>query len=144
MYCWSLGLEKLEDYFTSMWDECNCVVVWAFFGMLEWIAIPSSRGFFQSRNWSWVPCLEGRFSTIWATRDSEIWKGKVKVALSCLTLCDPGILQARIFIECVAIPFSRGSSGPRNQTGLSCIAGRFFTNWAMREAHFKWNEHWSH
>ena len=27
------GLENFEHYFTSMWDECNCVVVWAFFGM---------------------------------------------------------------------------------------------------------------
>ena len=26
------GLENLEHYFTSMWDECNCAVVWAFFG----------------------------------------------------------------------------------------------------------------
>ena len=23
-YCWSLGLENFEHYFTSMWDECNC------------------------------------------------------------------------------------------------------------------------
>ena len=27
------GLENCELYFTSMWDECNCVVVWAFFGI---------------------------------------------------------------------------------------------------------------
>ena len=26
------------------------------------------------------------------------------------------------------------NTGPRNLTGVSCIAGRFFTNWAMREA----------
>ena len=26
-------LENFEYYFTSMWDECNCVVVWAFFGI---------------------------------------------------------------------------------------------------------------
>ena len=31
-------------------------------------------------------------------------------------------------LEWVAYPFSRGSSQPRNQTGVSCIAGRFFTN----------------
>ena len=43
------------------------------------------------------------------------------------------ILQARI-LEWVAISFSRGSSQPRNWTWVSCIAGRFFTNWAMREA----------
>ena len=32
------------------------------------------------------------------------------------------------------IPFSRGSSWPRDQTQVSCIAGRFFTIWATREA----------
>ena len=37
-------------------------------------------------------------------------------------------------MEWVAYPFSRESSCPRNQTGVSCIAGRFFTNWAIREA----------
>ena len=25
------GLENFEHYFTSMWDECNCEVVWTFF-----------------------------------------------------------------------------------------------------------------
>ena len=27
------GLENFEHYFTRVWDECNCVVVWAFFGI---------------------------------------------------------------------------------------------------------------
>ena len=27
------GLENFEHYFTCVWDECNCVVVWAFFGI---------------------------------------------------------------------------------------------------------------
>ena len=34
-------------------------------------------------------------------------------------------------LERVAYPFSRGSSHPRNWTGISCIAGRFFINWAV-------------
>ena len=57
---------------------------------------------------------------------------------SCLTLCNPmdystsgsstrGILQARI-LEWVAIPSSRGSSQPRDQTGVSCTEGRFFNH----------------
>ena len=63
---------------------------------------------------------------------------------SYLTLCDPmncsppgssvhGISKARI-LEWVAIRFSRGSFWPRYWTQVSCIAGRFFTNWATREA----------
>ncbi|KAB0383972.1 hypothetical protein FD755_005889 [Muntiacus reevesi] len=35
-------------------------------------------------------------------------------------------IEARI-LEWAAIPFSRGSSRPRNRTRVSCIAGRFFT-----------------
>ena len=37
-------------------------------------------------------------------------------------------------LEWVAYPFSSRSSWPRNQTRVSFIAGRFFTNWATREA----------
>ena len=72
------------------------------------------------------------------------WKSESEVAQSCPTLWDPmdcslpdsslhGILQARI-LEWVAISFSRGSSWPRDQTQVSCTAGRHFTLWATREA----------
>ena len=72
-------------------------------------------------------------------------KVKVLAAQSCLILCDPmgckllgssvhGILQA-IILEWVTIRFPRESSRPWDQTQVSCIAGRFFTIWATREAH---------
>ena len=63
----------------------------------------------------------------------KLYKVKVKVTQSCPTLCDPmdytvhGILQARI-LECVAVPFSRGSSQSRDRTQVSHIADRFFTS----------------
>ena len=41
-------------------------------------------------------------------------------------------------LEWVACPFSSRSSRPRNQTGLSCIAGGFFTRWTTREAQRWW------
>ena len=62
-----------------------------------------------------------------------------KVTQTCLTLCDPvdytvhGILQAGI-LQWVVFSFSRGSSQPKDQTQVSCIAGRFFTICATREA----------
>ena len=64
--------------------------------------------------------------------------GRAVLSASCLTLrhcgwyvaCQAplslGILLARI-LEWVAFPFSRGSSQPRDQTQVSCTAGRFFT-----------------
>ena len=68
----------------------------------------------------------------------------VLIAQTCPALCDPadcspqgpsvhGILQTRI-LEPVAIPFSREPSQPRDRTWVSCIAGSFFTIWAIREA----------
>ena len=42
-------------------------------------------------------------------------------------------------LEWVAYPFSSRSSQPRNQTGVSFIAGGFFTNWAVREALKEWS-----
>ena len=40
-------------------------------------------------------------------------------------------------LEWVAYPFSSESSWPRGWTRVSCIAGGFFTNWGIREAHIK-------
>ena len=48
-----------------------------------------------------------------------------------------GIFQARI-LEWVAISFFRGSSQPRDQTWVSCIAGRQLTVWATREVLDMW------
>ena len=66
-----------------------------------------------------------------------IYSVSVSVTQTSSTVCDPmdcspagspvhGILQARI-LEWIAIPFSRGSSQPRDRTKVSHTAGRFFT-----------------
>ena len=112
---------------------------------------PLSMGFSRQEYWSGLTCpppgdlpslgiestslmspaLSGRFFTTPAT-----WEAQVLVAQSCLILCNPmncsppgssvpGIIQARI-LEWVTIPFSRGSSQPRDQTQV-CFADRFFT-----------------
>ena len=47
------GLENFEHYFTRVWDECNCAVVWAFFGIAflwDW----NENGPFQSCGHCWV------------------------------------------------------------------------------------------
>ena len=84
--------------------------------ILEWVAFPFSRGIFP---------IQGS---------------------------NPGLLHCRWILyqlshqgsprilEWVAYPFSRRSSRPKNQTGVSCIAGGFFTNWATREAPIKGRE----
>ena len=85
----------------------------------------------------------GRRKTPWWREGVDTSESEKSVRCSlCLTLHDPmeysppgssvhGILQART-LEWVTIPFSRGSSQPRDQTPVSCTAGRFFTVWATR------------
>ena len=113
--------------------------------ILEWVAIPFSRGSSSSRDWTWVPALQADSllseppgKPYFVLKWSEVkWS---EVAQSCLTLCNPvdcipqgssvhGILQARI-LEWVTISFSRGSSLPRDGTRVSHIGGRRFNLWA--------------
>ena len=88
--------------------------------------------------------LLGTISSMISTM-SATWKLKVK--FSCTVVSDSlspmdcslpgssvhGILHARV-MEWVSISFSGGFSWPRDQTLVSCTAGRFFTNWATRSA----------
>ena len=73
-------------------------------------------------------------------------KVKVLVAQSCPILCDPmdcsppgssvhGILQART-LEWIAIPFSRRSSQPRDQTQVSCIGRWILYHLSHQERQF--------
>ena len=74
---------------------------------LEWVAFPFSRGIFptQGSNPDLPHCR---------------W-----------ILYQLSHKRSPIILEWVAYPFSSRSSWPRNQTGVSCIAGRFFTNWTI-------------
>ena len=110
-------------------------------GLLEWVAIPSSRGSSQPRDQTHVSWL-----LHWQASSLPHGKPKVLVAQWCLTLCDPVdcsvpgfsvhyILQVKN--EWVAMPYSRGFSWPRDYiciSHVSCIENAFFTVWATREA----------
>ena len=81
-------------------------------------------------NWFKITCVESYRVRIRVGQSDS----KVLVAQLCLILCNPmqparlfccGILQARM-LEWIAIPFSRGSSQPRDGTQVSCIASGFF------------------
>ena len=99
-------------------------IFWA--RVLEWVAISFSRGSSRPRGWTKVSFIAGRHFTIWATRESLVgflhWR---QILYQLSHKRHPRIL------EWVAYPFSRWPSRPRNWTGVSCIAGGFFTNWAI-------------
>ena len=99
----------------------------------------------------WAPLPPGFWNKIHVPWSEMGWQQGIHAELlqSCPTLCDPmdcsppgssvhGILQARI-LEWVAMPFSRRSSRPRDQTRVSCVsctASRLFTTsftWEARE-----------
>ena len=82
--------------------------------ILEWVAMPSSRGSSWPRDWTCVSCIGRRILYPCATLYPWVWVSEV--TQSCPTLCDPvdcsppgssvhGILQARV-LEWVAISFS--------------------------------------
>ena len=113
---------------------------------LKWVTIFSSRGPSQPRNQTSISCIGRQILYHWATWEACFTAVKVKVLFVQLypSLCDPmdcspsgpsvhGILQARI-PEWVAMPFPRVFFPPRDQTQVSCIAGRVFTFWDTWEA----------
>ena len=86
----------------------------------------------MSRAKSLSTTLENQQTVTNVTKSGSVYSesGSGSVVSDCLQphgLYSPWILQARI-LEWVASPFCRGSSQPRDQTQLSCIAGRFFTS----------------
>ena len=82
---------------------------------LEWVAIPSSRG----SSWPWDRTRSPTLQVI-SLQSEPLGKPK-NTGVGSLSLL-------------------QGISGPRNWTGVSCIAGRFFTSWATREAQ-DWHVH---
>ena len=95
--------------------------------------------YYSSKN-----CLHSNYLS-WEIKQHDSWLASVNSSVShCFATtmdCSPpgfsvhGIFQAGI-LEWVAIPFSRRSSQPRDQTRVFHIAGIFFTVWATRKAYF--------
>ena len=87
---------------------------------------PLFMGISRQEYWSGLPCspsedlpnsgIEPRSSTLRSDSLPSEPTGKPRI------------------LEWVTYPFSRGTSQPRNWTGVSCIAGGFFTSWATQEA----------
>ena len=68
------GLENLEHYFTSVWDEGNCMVVWTFFG------IGMKTDLFESCGHCWVfqICWHIEYSTF-AASSFRIWNSSTGI-----------------------------------------------------------------
>ena len=145
MYIQSVGeTERKETIISLIYYNLKNLTVkvkWKLLSHVQLFGIPwtiQSMEFSKSECWSSLSLLQGIFPT----------QGS-----------NPGLPQCRQILyqlshkgsprilEWVAYPFSSKSFWPRNRTGVSGIAGGFFTNWAMREADHltvrgnKWVEH---
>ena len=73
------GLENLEHYFPSVWDECNCAIVWAFFGIAflwDW----NETDLFQSCGHCWVLQICGHIECSTFTASSfRIWNSSTRI-----------------------------------------------------------------
>ena len=124
--------------------------------------MPGSQSGFWSKQWQqsqWVKWSESRSvmsDTLWPHglytpwnspgQNTEVSGHSFLQGIFPTQGWNPGLLHCRWILyqlshqrspwilEWVAYPFSSGSSRPMNRTRVSCIAGKFFTNWATREA----------
>ena len=80
------GLENFEHYFTTVWDECNCAVVWAFFP-LPFFGIWTKTELFQSCGHCWLfqICWYIECSTFTAS-SSKIWNSSAGIPSPSLAL----------------------------------------------------------
>ena len=101
-----------HDFIVFFMSSKSCGILQA--RILEWVAFPFSRGIFPTPGSN--PGLPHCRQILYQLSH----KGSPRI------------------LEWVSYPFSSGSSQPRNWTGVSCIAGGFFTNWAVREAQIIW------
>ena len=124
LYIWKIlvhtllkpSLEDFDHDLASMWNECNCMVVWTFFGIAllwEW-----------NKNWS--------FPVLWPLLSFPTLLIYSCDVLNLVQLCDTmdcgpsafsvhGIFWARI-LECIAISYSTVSSWPGGGTCISWVS----------------------
>ena len=96
----------------------------------------SAHGIPRQEYWSGLPCPPPRDLPNQGLNPSLWHCGRILYHLS--PHGSPRIL------EWVAYPFSRRSFQPRIPTGVSCIAGRFFTSWAIGKSNFRPSQSHSH
>ena len=97
------GLENFEHYFTSVWDECNCAAVWAFFG------IGMKTDLFQSCGHYWV------FQICWHTECSSFTALSFRIWNSSTGISSPPLA---LFIVMLSKAYLFSRQGGR----MSCLA----------------------
>ena len=144
---------KLQSQMANSLGKCQYVID-TFKDNYLFILGGASRSVLLKYDWKWklLSCVQlfatdGLYSP-WNSLGQNTGVGTLSLLQEIFPTqgSNPGLLHYRwIFyqlshegssriLEWVPYPFSNGSSQSRSWTGVSCIANRFFTNWAIREA----------
>ena len=95
------ALENFEHYFTSVWDECNCAVVWAFFG------IGMKTDLFQSCGHCWV------FQMCWHMECSTFTASSFRIWNSSTGIPSPPLALFIVMLPKAHLPSHSRMSGSR-------------------------------
>ena len=144
----------------TLWDLMDCNLTgFSVHGILQarilqWVAIPFSRGSSQHRNQTQVSFIAGRFFTVWTTREAQlglysprnspgqntgVGNCSLRQGIFPTQGSNPGLLHCRRILyqlshqgsarilEWVAYPFCSRFSQPRNRTIISCLVQRYIS-----------------
>ena len=109
------GLENFEHYFASVWDECNYVVVWAFFAIAFGIGIKTDL--FQSCGHLWV------FQICWHIECSTFTASSFRIWNSSTGVPPPPRALFIVMLPKVHLTSHSRMSGSRWVITPSCLSG---------------------
>ena len=110
------GLEYFEHYFTSMWYECSCVVVWTFLA-LPFFGIGMKTDLFQSRGHCWV------FQICWHIECSTITASSFRIWNSSTGMPSPPLTLFIVMLSKAHLTSHSSMSGSRRVITLSWLSG---------------------
>ena len=113
------GLENFEHYFASVWDECNCAVVWAFFA-LSFFGIGMKTDLFQSCGHCWV------FQICWHLECSTFTASSLRIWNSSTEFPSP-----RLALFIVMLPKAHLTSHSR-MSGSKWVITPSWLSWLLR------------
>ena len=111
-----LGLENFEHYFTSVWDECSCAVVWAIFGIAflwDW----NETDIFQSCGHCWV------FQICWHIECSTFTASSFRIWNSSTGISSPPLALFVVMLSKAHLTSHSRMSGSRSVITPSCLSG---------------------
>ena len=115
------GLENFKHYFTRMWNECNCAVVWTFFG-IAFFGIGVNTDLFQSCGHCWV------FQIFWHIECSTFTASSFRIWNSSTEIPSPPLALIIVMLSKAHLTSHSRMSGSRWVITPSWLSGswRFF------------------